>query len=45
MDVLVQQLLGEILQRDGGILYATALLVEEVHVGGVLDEKHGMKVL
>lgn len=45
LDVPVQQLLGETLQRHGGILWAVGLPVEEGNVGGVSGEGLGVKVL
>lgn len=45
LDVPVQQLLGEMLQRHGGILRAVGLAVEGGDVGGVAGEGLGVDVL
>ena len=45
LDVPVQQLLGETLQRHGGILWAVSLTVEEGDMRGVSGEGLGMNVL
>lgn len=45
LDVPVEQLLGEMLQRHGGILRAVGLAVEGRDVGGVTGEGLGVDVL
>ncbi|ELW70933.1 hypothetical protein TREES_T100020263 [Tupaia chinensis] len=45
LHVQVQQLLGEMLQKHGGILWSVTFPIVEENVGGVVGEGLGVKVL